>query len=126
MTDNLTDKVKRSFAWNNLDIAIEHEVGDVRFDGAPPLKSAYGFVKKTVGADNEALDVYIGPNLDSPHIFRVKQMTVDGLAYDECKWFIGYDSAFQATFAYLAQMPPQFFGGIDRSSLDEIRSFDKK
>src|SRR5690606_1966187 len=52
----------------------------------------YGFIPKTKGGDGEALDVFLGPNLTSKHVFWVRQVKADK-SFDEYKLFIGFSSS---------------------------------
>jgi hypothetical protein len=65
----------------------------------------YGFVPETRAAgDGEGLDVYIGPDTESDHVYVVEQLDDEG-EFDEYKCLLGFpdmDSAFEM---YLAHYP---------------------
>jgi hypothetical protein len=77
-----------------LQIAIENAAGSVRegkhggWKGIMPTE--YGYVKGTVDADGDPVDVFIGPHPESKKVFVVDQIRDDG-KFDEHKCFIGYD-----------------------------------
>lgn len=87
---------KRHLKWNGLDIAIETEAGRERTgigaDGVPwstTLQHPYGYIKRTVGKDGDHLDVYLGPDPQSPEVYVVDQIDPDTLKFDEHKLIIG-------------------------------------
>lgn len=92
---------------HGLDISIETPRGGVRSgtnpDGSPwtvNMQHDYGYVKRTVGADNEQVDVFIGDNPDSQQVFLIDQGDLDTGRFDEHKAMIGYNSLQQAKQAY--------------------------
>lgn len=84
---------KRKVAWRGLTISIENEAGSVRCgkkpDGTPwetRMLYPYGYVNRSLGTDGDAVDVFIGPNMDAPLVFVIHQRKVnDWLNYDEDK-----------------------------------------
>jgi hypothetical protein len=111
--------VSRYVSWNGYKIGVEYEVGSTRFDR--PMKIAYGHFTNHIGADNEALDVYIGPHFSSEKIFRITQLDQDG-NFDEFKYGILFDSIEKFEAAYKRQMPSKLFGGIEECDRFEIDS----
>ncbi|MEM9543320.1 MAG: HAD-IIIA family hydrolase [Cyanobacteria bacterium P01_E01_bin.42] len=112
------------FTWNGFRIGIEYNIGSERF--GRPMKIAYGYFVNHVGADGEALDVYIGPHLSSDRIFRIAQTKWDDpQQFDEYKYAICFDTIAQAERAYKRQMTSRPFGGIEEVSLDDIISCAK-
>jgi Inorganic Pyrophosphatase/Protein of unknown function (DUF935) len=116
------EKISRKLYWQGLTIAVEHEVGSVRFD--KPMVMGYGYVEGFIGDDREPLDVYLGPYLDALHIFRVDQLKPDG-THDEFKFMLFFGSMKAAIRAYKAQTVPGMFGGCDEISLSELQQYKK-
>ncbi len=89
-----------------LDIAIENSKGSTRSGTAPDGKkwesemhSHYGYIKRTIGADDENVDVFVGPNPESEKVFIVDQINADG-SFDEHKVMLGFDSLLRAKVGY--------------------------
>ena len=90
-----------------LDISIENPKGTVRSGRAPDgtewsvvMPAAYGYARKTIGADGDQIDVYLGDNPASDKIFVVDQVDADSQRFDEHKAFIGFDSLEQVAQTY--------------------------
>ncbi|MGE8046046.1 hypothetical protein ACQKO6_17820 [Pseudomonas monteilii] len=72
-------------------------------DGAPwsvVCMAHYGYINGTVGADGDAVDVFIGPMPESLQVFVVNQQDKTG-AFDEHKVLLGFTDEEQARQAYL-------------------------
>ncbi len=87
-------------------ISIETGKGQVRkgvdADGKPwevTMPVAYGRIKGTKGADGQPLDIFIGPEPTSPHIFVVDQHHPEG-GFDEHKIMAGFPGPDAAIRAY--------------------------
>jgi len=90
-----------------LDIAIENPAGSTRSgvdpDGKPwsvEMPDHYGYVKRTEGADGDAVDVYIGPEPQAATVFVIDQQDADTKGFDEHKAMLGYPSEAEALAAY--------------------------
>jgi hypothetical protein len=99
---------KGHIVLNGIPISIENPKGSVRrgvdANGKPwesKLPWDYGYIKRTEGADGDHVDVFIGPDLDSPHVFIVDQNKAGG-AFDEHKVMLGFDNEQAARAGYLA------------------------
>lgn len=99
---------KEHVKWNSLDIAIETQAGTMRRgadeNGKPwenQLAYDYGYVKRTEGADGDAVDVFIGNNLTGDKVFIVNQRNAKG-GFDEHKVMLGFNDAKSAEAGYLA------------------------
>jgi hypothetical protein len=108
---------------HGLDIRIEVVRGGTRTgvgsDGKPwsrKMYAHYGRIKRTVGADGEPVDVYIGEHPESQLVFIVSQLTEDG-NLDEYKVMLGFLNYPAAKAAYLAHYPDNW----ERTRLGEIR-----
>lgn len=92
-----------------LDIAIENAKGSVRSgvdsDGESwqtTMPAHYGYIKRSEGADGDAVDVYIGDNPDAQEVFFVDQIDPKTGKFDEAKVMIGFNSSREAGDAYKA------------------------
>ncbi len=93
---------------HGLDISIENAKGSTRSgkgkNGKPwsvKMPAAYGYLRKTEGADGDHVDVYLGPHLRSDKVFVVNQRDADSKKFDEHKILIGFGSETQAHLCYL-------------------------
>ena len=84
---------------HGLSITIETREGETRSgigpDGRPwstIMPADYGYIRRTIGADNEQIDCYIGPNPDAPMVWVVDQHDADTRAFDEQKVLIGFNA----------------------------------
>lgn len=94
-----------------MDIAIDVPRGGLRkgeADGRPWQSIApvdYGHVKRGVDADGEPLDVYLGPQLQSPHAFVIEQVNPVTNSFDEHKAMLGFADEKSALEAYDKAFP---------------------
>ena len=86
-----------------LEISIENPAGTSRRPEWPPLKHSYGYLKGTMGADGDHIDIFIGPRAAdaSNPIFVVDQIDGKG-RFDEHKVLIGFPDKGAARRGYLA------------------------
>lgn len=92
---------------HGLDVSIENPQGSTR-SGIDPdgvvwenkLQDHYGYIRRTVGADDEHIDTFVGPNPASRKVFIVDQTAPDTSKFDEHKVMLGYDSMAEADAAY--------------------------
>lgn len=103
-----------------LDLSIENPEGSTRRDtkNDPPawqneMKGAhYGYIRGTVGMDDDHIDTFIKPSTPrdfSGDVFVIDQTKADGTP-DEHKVMIGYASEEEARAAYLAHYPKGWKG----------------
>lgn len=87
------------------------------------MHNDYGYFTRTLGKDGDAIDVFIGPNLESTKIFPVDQY-VDG-EFDETKIMLGFDSKEQAKAAYLSNYEKDWkgFKYISEIGIDEFKKW---
>jgi hypothetical protein len=100
---------------NGFDITIENPKGSYRCGKDRNGKSwkclmhnDYGYFRKTVGKDGDAVDVFLGPNLNSRKIFPIDQF-ING-KFDETKVMMGFDSKEEAKAAYLSNYSADWKG----------------
>ena len=107
-----------------LQISIENPIGSRRKPKWPVLRAHYGYIRRTVGADGDQLDVfvreYIKPDYDGM-VWVVYQVKEDG-SFDEHKVMLGWPSEPQAREAYLMNYAPGWkCGEIRGFTLDEFK-----
>lgn len=92
---------------HGLKIAIENARGSKRRgvdkNGEPwecKVPCAYGYIKGTHGADDDHVDVYVGPHIKAPHVFVLDQVDKDSKKFDEHKVGIGFGSKAQFINTY--------------------------
>lgn len=92
---------------HGLDVTIENAKGSVRrgrgADGKAwrvKMPAAYGYIKRTEGADGDQVDVYIGDDPASKQVFVVDQNTLEG-AFDEHKAIMGVGTVEEARALYI-------------------------
>ena len=83
----------------------------------------YGYFNCTVGKDGDAVDVFIGPKLESTKIFAVDQKI--GGKFDETKVMMCFDNAEEAKSAYLSNYDSNWkgFWKITETDLDTFKSW---
>ncbi len=102
---------KGHFSYNGLNIAIETPKGAMRRskerdeDGKPTwevkLPAHYGYIKGTEGADNDPVDIYMGPTPNSDTVFIIDQKDADSGRFDEHKVMLGFANARAAIETYM-------------------------
>lgn len=100
---------KRHISFQGLPISLESIKGQVR-SGTDPngkqwsvkLPYDYGYIKRTEGADGDHVDVCIGPDHQSDHVFIVDQHDLRDGRFDEHKVMLGYRTKEEAVRAYQA------------------------
>lgn len=125
------DYQKGELSLFGLDIAIENPQGSTRSgkseDGAEwssIMSVDYGFIRGTLGADGDEVDVFVGPDLQSETAFVIAQVGKEG-AFDEYKTLLGFTSEADARSAYLGSYSPDWdgLGEIRAMSVDEFKSW---
>jgi hypothetical protein len=120
-----------------LGITIESPAGGERVDlhnEPPKWRTAmahgysYGYIKRTVGADDEHVDVFVKDGLPETwagDVFVVDQFDPATGKFDEHKVIVGADDWTQAKADYLAHYEPgwQGFGGAQRMSMDQFKEW---
>lgn len=125
-------KLSRRMKFHGMDISIETDKGENRYwydphaegeKGVTKMKYPYGYIRRTVGADDEHIDCYIGPEEDVDEVYIIHQMKKpDFKEYDEDKVMMGFESPKQAKAAYLMHYnDDKFFGSMDTMSVDEFK-----
>ena len=127
---------KAHVRFAGLDIAIENPRGSER-SGVDPdgngwsveMPGHYGYVKKTLGADGDQFDVYLGNNPQSETVYVVDQVDAKTGKFDEHKAMVGFNSEAEAMDAYAAGFSdgkgPARMGSMTRMSVPEFREYLK-
>jgi hypothetical protein len=117
--------------FRGLEISVENRMGSIRewknshdgTEGMTRMRHAYGYFKGTIGCDQDAVDVFVGPNREAPNVYIVDQMKApDFTEFDEQKVLVGFLTQDDARKFYLAHYDdPRFFGRIAELSFEEFR-----
>lgn len=109
---------------DGLRISIENPAGTRRRPEWPPLKHSYGYIKGSLGADGDHLDVFLGPlAADSANpVFVIDQIDSRG-KFDEHKCLLGFPDRGAARRGYLANYTPGWrgLGAITEMSFSDFR-----
>jgi hypothetical protein len=102
-------KIQKRLTFQGIPIAIENTVGSVRKwkdglggEGRSVMQHAYGYVERTTGADEDEIDVFIGPDPKALQAYIVHQRNVHTDVYDEDKVMLGFSNERDALAAYNA------------------------
>lgn len=100
-------------------ISIENPKGSKRYYGETDengnrkfnvMKNHYGYFNVTKGKDGDAVDCFLGPNIeDFDKVYAVDQNTKEG-DFDETKVMLGFNSKKEAKKAYLSNYEPGWKG----------------
>lgn len=118
---------------HGLDITIENPQGSTRSgkreDGSTwshEMSDHYGYIKRTVGADDEQIDVYVGPNPESPYVFVVDQLNQKDGSFDEHKIMLGFAGKISAVRAYKSNFDKGWkVGPVTSMSIDQFKEWLK-
>lgn len=95
--------------FQGIPIAIENTIGSVRNwqdglggIGRSVMKHAYGYIERTTGADEDEIDVFLGPDPRAQQAYIVHQRNVHTDVYDEDKCMLGFSNEKDALAAYNA------------------------
>lgn len=111
-----------------LDVSIENPAGSRRRPEWPPLKDHYGYVRGSVGADKDHIDVFMTDRAEDPSlpVFVVDQVNKDG-SFDEHKVVMGTADEAEARATYLRNYEKGWtgLGGITQMTQDEFKAWVK-
>lgn len=127
---------KGNVRLHGLDVAIEYPAGSTRRgkdksgnEWQVEMTAHYGAIRRTVGADGEQVDVYIGNNPASEKVFVVDQVNADSRKFDEHKAILGANSLDEAQSLYDAHFAdgkgPDRRGAVTEMSVDEFKNWLK-
>jgi len=122
------EDAKKKIAFQGIPIVIDRPKGFVQHgvdDAGKPwtreYQTDYGYIPRTKGGDGDGLDVFVGPDEESPAAFWVTQKKADG-SFDEYKVMLGYRTADEAKKAYDAHVPAKFFAGMREGTVHQIKA----
>lgn len=111
-----------------LDVSIENPAGSRRRPEWPPLKDHYGYIRGSVGADKDHVDVFLTKDAEdtSRPVFVVDQVNKDG-SFDEHKVVMGAAIEADARKAYLRNYAKGWtgLGGITQMTQDQFKTWVK-
>lgn len=116
-----------------MGITIENPKGSVRkfkdfngVDGSVTMKNHYGYFRNTRGngKDGDAVDVFLGPNVEDFDKVYVIDQDNEKHEFDESKVMIGFLSKEDAKRAYLSNYSPSWKGFRTITSVD-LKTFKK-
>lgn len=119
-----------------IDIAIETPKGGIRMGRDAKgkrwkvrLPVHYGYIKRTSGADDDQLDVFVGPTPENDDVFIIDQMDLETGEFDELKVVLGARSEKQARNIYRRSFSDgkadERIGGVTRMTMDEFKTWLK-
>jgi|GEM_PF-5602249 len=119
--------------FQGLDVVIENPKGSTRSgvgaDGekwSTTMKSHYGDIVGTKGADGDKLDIFVGENHEAENAYIVDQTNQDG-SFDEHKIMLGFDSKEKAKKGYLVNYDKdwQGLGNITEIAMEDLKKWIK-
>ena len=115
-----------------LRIAIENPAGSTR-SGVDPTGAAwsvtmahhYGFCERTVGADGDGVDCFVGPDPASDRVFIINQNDPTSGEFDEHKVMLGWNSPEAARAAYHANYSAGWdgFDSLVEHTMDDFKDW---
>jgi hypothetical protein len=100
-------KLQGHIDYQGIPIAIENKPGTKRNwtggdgeSGSTYMEWAYGYVKRTNGADEDDIDCFVGPDPRAQNVYIVHQQNPHTGQYDEDKVMIGFPNKKLAEAAY--------------------------
>ncbi|MFM5873891.1 LPD38 domain-containing protein [Aeromonas veronii] len=125
---------KGHLTLQGLDIALENPKGSTRSgtdkDGKAwqsTMAHDYGYIKRTMGADGDHVDVFIGDQPDSETVYVVDQVDPKTGKFDEHKVMMGFADEQAARDGYLANYEKGWKGlsAIKAMPLEEFKRWVK-
>jgi hypothetical protein len=115
---------KGHISVGGIAIAIENPAGSKRGPEWPVLKSHYGYIKRTTGADGDHVDAFVKPA--TPLNYGGKVFVIDQFvdnAFDEHKVMLGWNDEDAARHAYLENYQPGWNGlkSITAMSIEDFK-----
>jgi len=115
--------------FRGLPISIENRKGSLRQGTAKNgkrwqtfIRSPYGYLRGTEGVDGDAVDVFVGPNLDAPNVYIVHTQEPTTGIYSEDKCMLGFMTAPEAKLEFLRNYDsPGHFQSMDTIPFEEFR-----
>ena len=119
---------EKKIAFQGIPILVDRPKGTIQTgtdatgkEWSREYKTDYGYIPATKGGDGEGLDVFVGPNGNSPFAYWATQFNKDG-DFDEYKLFLGYDSQEEAKKAYTDHIPAKYLHGMREGTVHQIKA----
>lgn len=120
--------------FDGLDITLENAKGGIRRGQGPDgkaweavLPAAYGYLKRTTGADGDHVDVYLSDSAVPGRVFIVDQVDPKTRIFDEHKIIMGARSKNEARRIYVNAFSdrsgPRRIGAITEMTTDEFKDW---
>jgi hypothetical protein len=122
---------KHHISFQGLQVSIENPKGSLRKGPGWQVRVPYdyGYIKRTEGADGDHVDVCIGPDAESDHVFIVDQQDHRTGEFDEHKVMLGYRTREEAIKAYHSGFSdgkgPDRMRAVVRMSMKEFKNWLK-
>jgi hypothetical protein len=116
---------------HGFDIAIENPKGSKRSGTDPDgnkwsvdMAHHYGYIKRSTGADNEHIDVFVGDHHDSDKAYVVNQIDPKTGKFDEHKIMLGFENKAKAKVGYLKNYAKGWkgLGSITEVPVSELKA----
>lgn len=126
---------KGHLTLQGLDIALENPKGSTRSGIDPDGKEwqstmahDYGYIKRTLGADGDHVDVFIGDKPDSETVYVVDQVDPKTGKFDEHKVMMGFADEQAARAGYLGNYEEgwQGLGAIKAMPVEDFKRWVKE
>jgi inorganic pyrophosphatase len=129
----LSKKGRGKVDVGGIQVWVDHPKGSARSgkhkDGKEwsfRMKCDYGRIMDTQGADGDAIDVFLGGDLDSDKAFVIDQLNAEG-EFDEHKCVLGCNSIEEAKKLYLSNYPKYWkCGKVTEMTLKEFKKWLSK
>ena len=101
------ENTEKLLDFQGLPIFLENFVGEIRFDGFPPLQADYGYIRGTRSSEGlgEGIDCFVGPYHDANRAWIINQGKEKTSDFDEHKIVLGFNDAKSAINAYRNSYP---------------------
>lgn len=116
---------KGRFMLHGMPVSIETSKGVRRRPQWPPMGAHYGYIRGTESeADQDHIDVFIGPDPESEIAFVVDQVKADGTTFDEHKVLLGFHTREEALKAYRRSYTKDWIvGPVTAMTVDQLKAW---
>ncbi|MCK4858015.1 MAG: hypothetical protein KAT58_08610, partial [candidate division Zixibacteria bacterium] len=123
-------KLQGHIEYQGLSIAVENRKGSTRKwkdadgnTGKTKMQVAYGYLKRTRGADGDEIDCFVGPDPRAENVYVVEQLNPATDIYDESKAMIGFGSQDLAVACYREHYdkPDKFILTVSPMKMDQFK-----
>jgi hypothetical protein len=114
----------KNWDFQGLTIDIENLRGSTRHGAShhTRLNTPYGFIRGSVGADGDEVDVFVGAVSTAPYAFVIHTKDPETGTYDEDKVILGVESAGEAKQLFDENYDrPGFFESMERMTISHLK-----